>query len=65
MAVTTPRSPTSGPARMAPPGATIVVNLSGRGDKDMGTAMEWFGLGEDRGETLAPEATDATTGEPS
>jgi tryptophan synthase beta chain len=29
------------------PGATIVVNLSGRGDKDMGTAMEWFGLGDD------------------
>jgi tryptophan synthase beta chain len=28
------------------PGATIVVNLSGRGDKDMGTAMEWFGLAE-------------------
>ena len=34
------------------PGATIVVNLSGRGDKDMGTAMEWFGLGED--EARAP-----------
>ena len=29
------------------PGATIVVNLSGRGDKDMGTAMAWFGLGAD------------------
>jgi tryptophan synthase beta chain len=29
------------------PGATLVVNLSGRGDKDMGTAMEWFGLGDD------------------
>src|SRR4051794_10931228 len=42
------------------PGATIVVNLSGRGDKDMGTAMEWFGLGEDRGETLAPDATEET-----
>jgi tryptophan synthase beta chain len=28
------------------PGATILVNLSGRGDKDMGTAMEWFGLGD-------------------
>jgi tryptophan synthase beta chain len=46
------------------PGATIVVNLSGRGDKDMGTAMEWFGLGEDRGEKLAPDAPDATVGEP-
>jgi tryptophan synthase beta chain len=28
------------------PDAVIVVNLSGRGDKDMGTAIEWFGLGE-------------------
>jgi tryptophan synthase beta chain len=28
------------------PGATILVNLSGRGDKDMGTAIDWFGLGE-------------------
>ena len=28
------------------PGSTILVNLSGRGDKDMGTAIEWFGLGE-------------------
>jgi tryptophan synthase beta chain len=28
------------------PGATILVNLSGRGDKDMGTAIEWFGLGD-------------------
>jgi tryptophan synthase beta chain len=27
-----------------PEGATILVNLSGRGDKDMGTAMEWFEL---------------------
>lgn len=27
------------------PGATILVCLSGRGDKDMGTAVEWFGLG--------------------
>ncbi len=28
------------------PGQTILVNLSGRGDKDMGTAIEWFGLGQ-------------------
>ena len=27
------------------PGWTILVNLSGRGDKDMGTAVDWFGLG--------------------
>jgi tryptophan synthase beta chain len=26
----------------------LVVNLSGRGDKDMGTAIEWFGLGATR-----------------
>jgi tryptophan synthase beta chain len=30
------------------PGSTILVNLSGRGDKDMETAMDWFGLGESR-----------------
>ncbi len=29
------------------PEATILVNLSGRGDKDMGTAVDWFKLGED------------------
>lgn len=28
------------------PGSTILVNLSGRGDKDMATALEYFGLGE-------------------
>ncbi|MFT4287282.1 tryptophan synthase subunit beta [Nocardioides sp.] len=28
------------------PGQTILVNLSGRGDKDMGTALDYFGLGE-------------------
>ena len=27
------------------PGQTLLVNLSGRGDKDMGTALDWFGLG--------------------
>jgi tryptophan synthase beta chain len=30
-------------------GKTILVNLSGRGDKDMGTAIEWFGLGRPDG----------------
>jgi tryptophan synthase beta chain len=29
------------------PQAVIVVNLSGRGDKDVGTAAEWFGLLKD------------------
>ena len=28
------------------PGRTLLVNLSGRGDKDMGTAVEYFGLGK-------------------
>jgi tryptophan synthase beta chain len=28
------------------PGSTLLVNLSGRGDKDMGTAVEYFGLGK-------------------
>ena len=32
------------------PGTTILVNLSGRGDKDMGTAIEWFGLGQTAGD---------------
>ena len=36
------------------PGATLLVNLSGRGDKDMGTAVSWFGLGE---EQLGPDRT--------
>jgi tryptophan synthase beta chain len=40
------------------PGATLLVNLSGRGDKDMGTAMEWFGLGKDHGEELDEQATE-------
>jgi tryptophan synthase beta chain len=26
--------------------AIMLINLSGRGDKDMGTAIEWFGLGD-------------------
>jgi tryptophan synthase beta chain len=28
------------------PDDIMLINLSGRGDKDMGTAIEWFGLGE-------------------
>ncbi len=28
------------------PDDILLVNLSGRGDKDMGTAIEWFHLGE-------------------
>jgi tryptophan synthase beta chain len=33
--------------------ATVIINLSGRGDKDMGTAIEWFGLGD---ADLGPDA---------
>jgi tryptophan synthase beta chain len=29
------------------PEATVLINLSGRGDKDMGTAIEYFGLGQE------------------
>lgn len=29
------------------PGCTIIVNVSGRGDKDVATASEWFGLTEE------------------
>jgi tryptophan synthase beta chain len=31
------------------PDAVILINLSGRGDKDMGTAAEWFNLTGDGG----------------
>ncbi|RNM16007.1 tryptophan synthase subunit beta [Nocardioides pocheonensis] len=37
------------------PGSTILVNLSGRGDKDMETTTTWFGLG-DPAETISSEA---------
>jgi tryptophan synthase beta chain len=43
----------------------VLINLSGRGDKDMGTAIEWFGLGD---ADLGPDAdleqveADAATG---
>ena len=32
------------------PEATVLINLSGRGDKDMETALEWFKLGEEKAE---------------
>ena len=40
------------------PGSTILVNLSGRGDKDMGTAIEYFGLGD------PDRVTEEPVGEP-
>jgi tryptophan synthase beta chain len=46
-----------------PEGATILVNLSGRGDKDMGTAVEWFGLGRAKADGTPERATDAEIAE--
>jgi tryptophan synthase beta chain len=40
------------------PGSTILVNLSGRGDKDMGTAIEWFGLGQTSSDGTPEPATE-------
>ncbi len=40
------------------PGSTILVNLSGRGDKDMGTAIEWFGLGQTSSDGTPEPASD-------
>jgi len=40
------------------PGSTILVNLSGRGDKDMGTAIEWFGLGQASSDGTPEPATE-------
>jgi len=39
------------------PGQTILINLSGRGDKDMATALEYFGLGR---ATPVDDPQDAT-----
>ena len=36
------------------PGAVLLVNLSGRGDKDVHTAAEWFGLIGDDGAARLP-----------
>ena len=36
------------------PDAIMLINLSGRGDKDMGTAIEWFGLGDPEQVAEAP-----------
>jgi tryptophan synthase beta chain len=33
------------------PGGIVLINVSGRGDKDMETAMEWFGLGDKPSDT--------------
>ncbi|HET7533173.1 MAG TPA: tryptophan synthase subunit beta [Nocardioidaceae bacterium] len=45
------------------PDAVIVVNLSGRGDKDMSTAIEWFGLGEAQPDNAAGAGPVSAAGE--
>lgn len=45
------------------PDATIIINLSGRGDKDMGTAIEWFGLGDAEDDPEAVADPDRTAEE--
>jgi tryptophan synthase beta chain len=45
------------------PDAVVVVNLSGRGDKDMGTAIEWFGLGQTRPDAAAGAGPVEAAGE--
>ena len=40
------------------PDATVIITLSGRGDKDMGTAIEWFGLGDAEQGDAAPIDTE-------
>ena len=39
------------------PGSTILVNLSGRGDKDMETTTTWFGLGDPAAPVAEPLET--------
>ncbi len=49
-------------ARELGPDATVLINLSGRGDKDMHTAAEWFDLVDASGEVTY--AATAETGAP-
>ncbi|RDB45890.1 tryptophan synthase subunit beta [Tsukamurella tyrosinosolvens] len=41
------------------PGAVIVVNLSGRGDKDVDTAGKWFGLLDENGDVVGQKVVGA------
>ncbi|KXP01481.1 tryptophan synthase subunit beta [Tsukamurella pseudospumae] len=41
------------------PGAVIVVNLSGRGDKDVDTAGKWFGLLDEQGDVVGQKVIGA------
>ncbi len=43
-------------AREIGPGGSVLINISGRGDKDMDTAMRWFGLNEPQGGPNLPAA---------
>jgi tryptophan synthase beta chain len=43
------------------PDAIMLINLSGRGDKDMGTAIEYFGLGRDE-VVLSDDVTEEPVG---
>ena len=48
--------------RARPRGRLVLVNLSGRGDKDMETAIEWFGLGDDgRAPTASADGVSVAT----
>ena len=38
--------------------AVLLVNLSGRGDKDVHTAAAWFGLIDEQGGTVLPATGD-------
>jgi len=55
-------------ARELGPDGIVLINVSGRGDKDMETAINWFGLGEPTAETGAvsagdPEPVDVNAGD--
>ncbi|AUN40492.1 tryptophan synthase subunit beta [Tsukamurella tyrosinosolvens] len=41
------------------PGAVIVVNLSGRGDKDVDSAGKWFGLLDENGDVVGQKVVGA------
>ena len=45
------------------PDATVLINLSGRGDKDMDTAISWFGLAGKDGQS-PDEVTEEPVGDP-
>jgi tryptophan synthase beta chain len=45
-------------AKEVGPGGIVLINVSGRGDKDMETAMAWFGLGSEPSGTAAHAIAD-------